>query len=157
MVSPIKPYIDRLESLTNVLEDHENKRQKVLDFMRSAPCLCFMKEGTTGKYQFANAALCSVMDLEESAILGKTDFDLFSVEDAREFAKFDSKVLNEKHSFVIIQSIKHKVYLIAKFLVVNGGESVGGFAFEIPSSFKLVNEERGVENKNATGSGRTPN
>jgi PAS domain-containing protein len=135
---PLRSYIDKLETLTPILEDTENKRQKVLDFMRHAPCICFLKNADTGKYEFANAAMCEALNKTENEVIGKTDYELLSLDEAKISTNHDLEVLAEKKELITIRKVKGKVYLVAKFLVVNGGTSIGGFGIEFPENFKLV-------------------
>lgn len=134
---PIKPYLERLTSLTNVLEESENKRQKIIDFMRQAPCICFIKEGATGKYEYVNNALCEAMGLTEDQVIGKTDLELIDLPTAQISVAVDLRILKDKQPIVTIEQINHKMYIVCKFLVVNGGDGVGGFGLELPTTFRL--------------------
>lgn len=143
---PIRPYLQKLQNLTEVLEESENQRQKIIEFMKHAPCLCFMKSAETGKYEYVNNAMCEVMKMHTEAVLGKTDWELFSAEAAMNYISYDVRVLKEKKPVVVILSFDNKMYIIAKFLVINGSTSIGGFGLELPASFTL---EQGKEEPDA--------
>lgn len=138
---PLNPHLDRLDSLTEILEKSENKRQKILDFMKFSPCIATLKSIDTGKYEYINKAFCDLVNKTEKEIIGKTTLDLFSFEDMKEYLSFDLEVIEKKKSIVFISSFRNKLHLIVKFLVINGGTSVGSIGLEIPTSFKLIKGE----------------
>lgn len=140
-VQPVRPYMQRLSTLTNILEEKENNRQKILDFMQNAPCICFMKDSTTGKYEFVNKAFCDVEKLTLESVLGKTDWELFPLEQARLQTNYDLEVLKHKQSIIYITSRHDKLYILSKFLVVNGTISIGCFGLALPPLFTLESKE----------------
>lgn len=125
----------RLESLTHILEVKENNRQKVLDFMAHAPCICFMKSTKTGAYEFVNNAMCDVVGKSRDEIIGKTDLDLFPLEEAALRTSYDLRVLKDRHPIIYISKRGHDVFIFTKFLVINGEESIGCFGLELPALF----------------------
>ena len=139
----IRPQLQKLEELGKQLEQNENKRQKVLTFMQEAPCICFMKDAETGRYQFMSKIGCEAMGRTESEIVGKTDWELFPERMANSLINHDVKVLKERTPIVTIEPRSYKenssgLSLVAKFIVVNGGESIGGLAFELPDTFRMA-------------------
>ena len=138
---PLNPYLNRLESLTEILEHSENKRQKILDFMKFAPCISSIKNIKTGRYEYVNRAFCVLVGKDEKEIVGKTTSELFSKENMEEYLSFDLEVIRNKKSVVFICNFKNKLHLVVKFLVVNGETSVGSIGLEIPTSFKLIKGE----------------
>src|SRR6185437_9858014 len=119
----------------------EHRRQHVLEFMKKAPCICFMKDAENGRYQFINDAGCRAMSRTEEEILGHTDVELFPEMEARRLVTNDLKVLKDQGPVLVIQSNvfagKEAFYLVIKFLVKNGSASIGGLAVELPGAFKL--------------------
>lgn len=139
-MAPLRPYLEKLDALTEILEHTESKRQKILDFMKFAPCICTMKNSVTRKYEFVSKSLCDIIGKSEDQILGKTDFEILD-EGSEEFKSFDDEVVTRQETTVFIVKFKGRLYLLVKFLVVNGSVSIGGIAIEIPSSFKLIHHQ----------------
>lgn len=137
----LQEQIVRLKELSDTLEYYEHKRQKVLDFMRKAPVVCYMKDAETGRYQFISEKGAEALGRPESEIIGKTDWELLPEEDYKITIAHDLKVLKDKEEFAAIETrrIKDKtrLYLVARFLIQNGETSIGGFAFEVPETFRL--------------------
>lgn len=152
MHMPIRPQLQQLADLGKTLEHTENKRQKVLTFMQEAPCICFMKDAKTGQYQFMNRAGCEAIGKPESEIVGKSDWELFPPKTANSMMKHDIKVLRSRKSVTTIEARSYRddilhLYLVSKFLVVNGDESIAGLAFEIPDDFDFkIESPEGVGN-----------
>lgn len=142
-VMPIRPQFVKLEALGRELEAAENKRQSVLTFMELAPCICFMKNADTGRYEFISQTGCEAMGKTEHEIIGHTDWELFPEELAKQMIGHDLKVLKSREPVKTIEARAFNsdgavsLYLVSKFLVINGHESIGGIAVEIPDTFKL--------------------
>lgn len=136
------PNLERLESLTNILEVKENNREKILTFMNSAPCLCFIKSVETGKYEFVNKVMCETMGKSENEIVGKTDWQLLSFEEATLRTSYDIRILKERKPITYISKRDGKLFILTKFLVVNGSESIGCFGLELPALFTLESFEK---------------
>jgi PAS domain-containing protein len=138
---PIRPFLNRLDALTSVLEKNEIKRQKILDFMRQVPCICFMKNAETGKYEYVNREMCEITHRSEEQIVGKTDLELFPLEDAQLRRRYDLRVMKTKRPIVYITQRDGKLFIFSKFLVINGNEAIGCFGLELPPLFTLENKE----------------
>lgn len=140
-MTPLQEQITRLKELSGTLDYYEHKRQKVLDFMKKAPVICYMKDAETGKYQFISEKGAEAMGLPEKEIIGKTDWQLLPEDIASVAIGHDVKVLREKEEFVALEVRAYKnkscLYLVSRFLIVNGETSIGGFAFEVPETFRL--------------------
>ena len=141
-MAPIRPQLLKLKELGESLEQTENKRQKVLTFMRESPFICFMKDAETGRYQFMSRKGCEALQKTETEIIGHTDWELFPEELAKRMIGHDLKVLKSRSPLVAIETRAYRdndpgIYLISKFLVVNGAESIGGIALELPDTFKV--------------------
>ncbi len=141
MTSSLHEQLTRLKELSDELDYYEHKRQKVLDFMKKAPIICYMKDAVTGRYQFISEKGAQVFGLAEHEIIGKTDWELLSAESAKLAISNDVKVLKEKIELASLEVRKYAdkscLYLVSRFLIVNGETSIGGFAFEVPETFRL--------------------
>jgi hypothetical protein len=140
-VSPIREHMEKLRALSATLDASEHKRQKVLDFMQKAPMICFVKDAETGRYQFISAKGAEAVGLPENQIIGKTDWEIYPENIAKMLLAHDIKVLKEREEFIAIESRtyadKTALYLVSRFLIENGATLIGGFAFEIPDTFRL--------------------
>lgn len=138
---PLTQQMARLKELSSELEYYEHKRQKVLDFMKKAPVICYMKDSQTGKYQFISQKGAELFGLSEEEIIGKTDWQLLPEDIAKESIALDIKVLKDKEEFAALETRKFHnktcLYLVSRFLIQNGETSIGGFAFEVPETFRL--------------------
>jgi PAS domain-containing protein len=144
--TPLRPYIAELYDLTDILEAHENKRHKILEFMSKAPCLCFMKSGDTGKFEYVNKAFCQLVQKMEEEIIGRTALELFDLKVAQRMVEYDLQVLKTRMPVILLNRVSGKIFLVSKFLIVNGGDSIGGFGVEIPDTFVLeITNSRGIE------------
>lgn len=132
-----KPFLVKLSGLTEALNHHENKRQKIMEYMQMAPCICYIKDSETGKYQYINKSFCDIIGLSEEFIIGKTDLDLFPIEVAQRSVSEDLKVLKNKENLIIITKLAAKMHMVVKFLIINGGISIGGFGIALPDTFIL--------------------
>ena len=108
--TPIKPFINDLYGLTQVLETHENKRHRIVDFMSSAPCLCYIKNGETGKFEYVNKTFCEVVAKKEIDILGKTAIDVFTLGIAKKMVQCDLDVLKNRCNVMLVGKINGVLY-----------------------------------------------
>lgn len=132
-----EPFIKQLNTLTDVLEKSENKRKKILDYMQHAPCVCFMKSAETGRYEYVNQAMLDTLQRKEEEVVGKLDLDILPLEEAAISVKYDLEVIKTRRCVTVIRFFNGVAYLLVKFLVINGGESIGGLGLELPKSFRL--------------------
>lgn len=145
---PLTEFMHKLEELSDELNLLELKRKKVLDFMTKAPVICFMKDAQTGKYQFMSKKGAEAYGLPENEVIGKTDLEIFPEDVAKQTILHDLKVLKDGEPTVALEmrrfgSKDPKLYLISRFLVSNGDTSIGGFAFEVPDTFRLEPIKKG--------------
>lgn len=144
MFVPIRPYLVRLDELTDLLEETENKRQKVLEFMHNAPFLCFIKNGATGNYEYVNTAYTQLVGKKEQEIIGKTAWELHPLKVAQKMIDDDVKLLKEQKDLLTIDVLhsavdnKNKPFLTSKFIVRNGDISIGGIALMLPDEFDFA-------------------
>lgn len=140
-MSASRPYLVGLQQMTARLEETENKREKVLVYMNEAPFVCFMKSVETGKYEFMNRAGLEQFEMTDQQVIGKTDIDLFPPDIAKEMIANDVTVLRTRKPVMALEkrtfNKKVSLYLVSKFIVKNGEESIGGIAIEVPDKFRL--------------------
>ena len=140
---PLHEHIQRLETIVNELDLADHGKAKVLDFMRQAPGMCFIKDAETGKYVYANPAFLMALGKREEEVLGKTDGDLFSTDIAAALVKQDMRVLKADGAHAIsvekIPGVKDNcVYLVSKFIILNGSRWIGGLALEVPAELAVT-------------------
>ena len=73
-----------------------------------------------------------------SEIIGFRDIDLFEEAFAQRAVNYDLLVLKNRTKVALISKFKNKTFLIVKFIVVNGGDGIGGIGIELPESFELA-------------------
>lgn len=139
---PIKPYIEKIHELSSQLAVTEHKRQKIVEFMDQAPCVCYAKEADTGMYEYANSYFLTILGKTLDQVIGRTDIDLFSENTAKNLISHDIEVLKEGKSVVAIEAFytaqhTRELFIVVKFLIVNGGKSIGAFAIPLPETFRL--------------------
>lgn len=141
MAEEARPYLVELRQTTMQLEEKENRREKVLAFMNDAPFICFMKNVETGKYEFMNPAGLKILGLEREEVIGKTDLELFPEAMAQILVAHDIKLLKTRQPFIALEQRTYGnttgMFLVSKFLVKNGNESIGGIAMVVPDTFRL--------------------
>lgn len=80
---------DELKTVTRHLEESENQKKLILDTL---PDLVWMKDAQ-GVYRMCNPAMERLLGRPESAILGRTDFDLVGPELAHRFLQRDREAM----------------------------------------------------------------
>lgn len=143
----LNTYLEQLYTMATELDVYEYKRHKIVSFMGNMPCICFIKSGDTGKYEYVNSEFCAIVNKSEVDIIGKRDLDLFDVDMARRNVAYDLLVLKNKTKIAVINKFKDKVWLVVKFIVVNGGEAIGGIGIELPNTFTLNTDPANVNGK----------
>ena len=135
----MRQFIERLEQITHDVNTAESKRAKVMGFMQDCPAICFIKDATTGQYQYVNTAYRQVITVDP---IGRTDVELFDLKLAKIFVEHDLNVLSKGEPFVVLESLpiidrdKPVCFLMLKFLIVNGDRSIGGLGIEVPESLQ---------------------
>jgi two-component system CheB/CheR fusion protein len=87
-------FIDETELIT-AQHDIASSQNRLIGVMQNSPMLISIKD-TAGQYQFVNAAFESIFKLEQSAVIGKTDTQIFSDKLATLFEKLHFDVLHKK-------------------------------------------------------------
>ena len=65
MLDSNKDLLRELYNIASELDVYEYKRNKILTFMRDIPCICFVKNGESGKYEFVNNAFCNLIEKKD--------------------------------------------------------------------------------------------
>ena len=110
------------------LVQNQERLQSILD---NATSLIYIKD-LDGKYLLINKQFKEVLNVTESAIIGKTDFDFTNPVQAQRFKETDEKVLNtckpvELEEIIEVEGEKHTL-LITKFPLVNAQNKVYGIS-----------------------------
>ena len=135
----VTDYLEELDKLADQIDISEAKRDTVIAFMETCPALCFIKSPETGKYLYANAKSRKLLGRD---LVGHTDIELFSTADAKRLVANDLDVIKSGDPTITIETIdfnenKRLVFIVIKFIVVNGERCIGGIAIELPDRFKV--------------------
>jgi PAS domain S-box-containing protein len=111
------------------LQDSESRLRAIIDNTTDA---IFIKD-VEGRYLLMNPAGCEIMGLPESAIIGKTDFDLLDDDAAREIQESDNYVQQTREPYIFEQTIRinDEAYtlIVAKTpYVAHNGDLIGTIA-----------------------------
>ncbi len=66
-----------------------------------------VRKDRSGKIEYANKALCDFFGMDESQVIGKTDFDFFPAELAQEYRDDDLRVMETGETFEDIEENQH--------------------------------------------------
>ena len=135
----ITEHIELRESASKIKRD----LQAIMDH---SPAVIYVKD-ISGKYSFVNTVFKDIFHLSSNDILGKTDFDLFPPDIAKEFQNNDMKVLSAKKSLEIEEQAPQDdglhTYISIKFPMINNKDeiySIGGISTDITD--RKINEEK---------------
>ena len=79
--------------------------QSVSDLLNNMPALTFYKDTDTGKYLGCNQAFATYAGKNDpSEIIGLTDYDLFTKENADHFVEVDKKTMELDYPYVILET-----------------------------------------------------
>jgi PAS domain S-box-containing protein len=124
-----KEVVREKEKAEKALKDSEERYRIFLD---STVDMAFIKDDEF-RYVLINKANQKFMGLEESEIVGKTDYDLLPKDAAENCRLSDQKALDENSILISIEKIGERTYESRKFPVnmANGKIGVGGFIRDI--------------------------
>ncbi len=105
-------------------EELRSSRQLLRLLIDAGPDFFFLKDLNL-RYQLVNLANAKFFGLDESEILGKTDFELMPAESAAACQESDHKAINEKQIVINLEPVGDKVYETYKFPVIDSGKVVG--------------------------------
>ncbi len=115
-------------------------------FIRNAPVIAFIKD-LDGHYRHCSEAWLRAFHTTEAAVVGKTDHELFSKEQADDFVNFDHDVLasgvGEQRYQHLVVAASTLTFLSTKFPVRDGGGrvvGVAGFVVDVTEQQRTVDE-----------------
>lgn len=144
--------------LTNILErqkiisEIEESRQLLNNIINNNGSVIYVKN-LQGVYQIVNSTWESVLNISKSQALGKTDFDLFSEDFAKEFTSNDLNALNSGQPLyfeesVIIDSEKRD-FISVKFPVRDSANQLIGVAGMSTDITRIRNIEKALRESEA--------
>ena len=120
-----------------------NSEERFQSFMQYLPGVAFMKD-SQGRYLFANELLTRLFQKHKTDWLGKTDFQLYGSNTARQIVMNDRKVIDSGKGIHIIETIgegEHATkWITAKFPIPDKHGKrvlVGGIAVDITDRIKV--------------------
>lgn len=126
--------ISERKQAEDALRESEARFQAFMDY---SPTVAFLKEDT-GRYAYGNAAFQKLLNKAAHEIIGKTDKDLFSLQEARSFQRHDQEVLKsgkvlESQEAALDKEGQLRSWLVMKFPVYSqdGKVLLGGVALDI--------------------------
>ena len=103
--------------------------ERLRSFMMNSPSLVFFK-GLDGRYLYVNREFERMFQLSAGQIIGKTDYAVFSREQADQFAVNDRRVLHEGHALETEETASYEdgthTSLVMKFPVCGADGAVWG-------------------------------
>ena len=124
----------RQDKIEKALRQSEARFQA---FMNNTPAIAYMKD-EAGRLVYINKTFQRLFELEESEILGKTDFDFLPADVATAMQENDALVLSEWKSAEITENVptpdgsaSHWLSLKFPFINANGEKFVGGVSIDI--------------------------
>jgi two-component system, LuxR family, sensor kinase FixL len=107
----------RVADRTRELRESEERMRAILD---SAPLLVYLKD-REGRFLFVNSEFARSFNLDTTAVLGKTGFELFPAEAAQAYADVDETVWNSRQAVEAEEKAFHHgamhTYMSVKFLL----------------------------------------
>ncbi|TWU59463.1 Signal transduction histidine-protein kinase BarA [Rubripirellula tenax] len=87
--------VSRDVSKTSLIKESLDSSDAALTSLVESLPLCVLRKDMRGRITYANSLACDVMKLAQSAVLGKTDFDLFPAPLAKKYYADDQRVITE--------------------------------------------------------------
>lgn len=129
---------EELKKIEQQREEYQFRLQSILD---NTPLIVFIKD-LEGKYLLANKSYRDAFQLTKEQIIGKTDFDLVSEENARRYREIDEYVIREQKNTEVEETIQlggeMTNLLIVKFPLFdkdNNIYGIGGIASDITERY----------------------
>lgn len=129
---------EELKKIKQEREEYQFKLQSILD---NTPLIIFIKD-LEGKYLLTNQSYQSAFNLTKEQIIGKTDFDLVSEEEATRYKEIDEYVIKEQKNAEVEETVEHagatKNLLVVKFPLFdkdNNIYGIGGIASDITERY----------------------
>ena len=109
-------------------EEHQFRLQSILD---NTPLIIFIKD-LNGRYLLANKSFKDAFNSTSEQIIGKTDFDLVSEENAKRYKEIDEYVIREQKNVEVEETIElagvTKNLLIVKFPLFDKNNNIYGIS-----------------------------
>lgn len=126
-------------------EESMKKSEKLIqDIIDKSPYLTYIKN-IYGKFILVNSEFAQSVNKTQNEILGKTDYDLFSPEDAASFTKHDEEVLETKKPHYYEESLeingKEVTYMSMKFPLLDSA----GMPYAIAGISVNISERKEME------------
>lgn len=129
---------EELSRYTRNLERQVRKRtREITSLLKYTPAVVYMKDDR-GRYRLVNTRFEKLFKVPMGVVRNKTDQEVLPKEVAEQFAANDNRVLLEKHSFQVEESIQQDdgihTFLSVKFPIYSGKGAitgVGGIATDI--------------------------
>ena len=140
---------EELSRYSKDLERQVRKRTREINsILQYTPSVVYIKD-TEGRYILVNSRFEELFGLQNEAVCGKTDFDIFPKETAEQFRNNDLQVLSQRRSCQVEEHVHQKdgihTYLSVKFpLYDESGEiiSVCGISTDITDVKKAQDQLR---------------
>jgi len=116
-----------------------NEANLIQNFIDSSDAVIYIKDGE-GRFLMVNRRVAEMLKLSKEEVIGKTDYDLFSKEDADKWRAYDRKVIETGNAMNFKSSVSlpdgQFTFLDHKFPVSVEGSpnAVGGIAIDITDS-----------------------
>ncbi|MBW3598976.1 MAG: SpoIIE family protein phosphatase [Planctomycetes bacterium] len=118
------------------------REQRERAILENTSAVIYVK-GPDGRYQYVNQQFADRFGLERTAVIGKSDHDLFPRKMADEFRKNDRRVMESREVISIQESAPHadgeRTYISVKFPLLNSGgsvEAVAGISTDITDQIR---------------------
>ncbi len=125
MTHSLKERIDELKNTQSRLSHQQNVLRTILD---GTPDIVSLQD-TDLIYQAVNKAFCYYFDLEEKEVIGRTDYDIFSQEQAKQNEMEDKEILGTQTSMTKEIQLTNKGsqqwFHVLKIPVTSNGEITG--------------------------------
>ena len=129
------------EELKKIEQEREGYQFRLQSILDNTPLIIFIKD-LEGKYLLTNQSYQSVFDLTKEQIIGKTDFDLVSKEEATRYKEIDEYVIREQKNAEVEETVERagvtKNLLVVKFPLFDKNNNIygiGGIASDITERY----------------------
>lgn len=141
----MRSIFEKLEEVSEEINHLEEGRERMIIFMDSCPAVCFIKDGESGKYIYVNEAFKKLINGKD--VIGLTDADLFSLEDAKRWVGHDLEVLKCEQTMVTVECWKdetntQRFFIVTKFVIKNGRKYLAGILVELPEKTLLGRQRK---------------
>jgi PAS domain S-box-containing protein len=136
-MTKLKQVETELENATEELNDYsrdlekqvQERTREITNILTYTPAIIYMKNNN-GEYLLTNSRFNELFNLQEDAIRGKTDFDIFPTEIAKQFTEHDQQALTGKQSIQVEEQIEQNdgihTYLSFKFPLFDNSDDING-------------------------------